>query len=48
MDIYLKHKSEVDQINADYCKGKSLYRARIYEWHDLTTEEFFKSTLRSE
>lgn len=45
MQIFLKHKDAVDKINRDFCKGKSTYTAQIYEWHDLTPQEFSQQKL---
>lgn len=41
--IFLQNKFEVDQMNRDFCKGKSPFSAKLYPWADLTDDEFHKA-----
>lgn len=41
--IFLQNKCKVDKINRDFKAGISSSSAAIYEWADLTDEEFIKT-----
>lgn len=41
--IFLQNKCKIDKVNKDYEAGLVSYSARVYQWSDLTDEEFRSS-----